>query len=251
MVPKGSVLAVFSLTNTGASPLPGKGWALYFTCQEGVETGVLQGHLTLERVTGALYRLRPTQGFRELSSGETLRIPLVHPDKLVNLALAPDGPYFVFDDNPEVGLPIADYEMAPFPANNATTPEQIYARNSAIAPVAENLLPPVLPTPREFERRTGSLRWTSMPQVVGQPALRAEIASAVAILKPYFPAAQGSAPAPAAASTVRLSIATIAGLPGPEAYELSIDPHSGVDLKACLGGGRGARLGLFASTIAG
>ena len=187
-VPKGRVLGEFSITNTSASPLPGKRWALYFTCTEGVDTRVLQGHLTLERVTGALYRLRPTQGLEELSPGESWRILVMHPNTLVNTAQAPDGPYFVYDDHPEAGLAITDYEMAPFPASKATTPEQIYARNSTIVPVAENLLPPVMPTPREFARRTGTLHWSAMPQVVGQPALRGEIDSAVAILKPYFPA---------------------------------------------------------------
>ncbi len=157
---------------------------------------------------------------------------VVHPDTLVNLAQAPEGPYFVFAKDPAVGLPIADYEVAPYPANKATTPEQIYARNSTVVPVAEDQLPPVLPTPREFQRRSGTLSLTSIPRVVGPPALRNEIASAIAILSRYFPTAQDSAAAPTIVPIVHLSIAPIAGPPSPEAYELSIDPQSGIELKA-------------------
>ena len=228
-----SVPAEFTLTNTGTRALPGKGWTLYFNCMEGVAIGARPGHVALERVVGPLFRLRPTAGFEELRPGQTLRVPLVHPDSLVNPALAPEGPYLVFDDAPEVGLSIVDYQVAPFPADHATTPEQIYERNLGIVPLAASRLPPVFPTPHEYERHAGTLRWTVRPRVVAPPALRAEADAAEAMLQPYF----SSGPAAAGASTLRLAVAATHGLLGPEAYELNIDPEAGVILSAASAAG--------------
>ena len=225
-VPQGSVPAEFTLTNTGTRALLGNSWAVYFNCIENVAIGTPAGHLAVERVAGPLYRLRPTDDFGELRPGQSLHVPLVHPESLVAASLAPEGPYLVFNDAAEVGLPIIDYQRAPFPAAYATTPEQIYARNSGVAPVAENLLPPVFPTPLKYERRSGALQWTALPRVVAPPALRSEITVAEAMLRPYFSGMRASAGAP----TLRMSLAHINGRLGPEAYELNIDPKTGVTL---------------------
>ena len=225
-VPKDSVPAEFTLTNTGTQPLAGKRWAIYFNCMMDVGLGAAFSQLVLERVTGYLYRLRPGDGYADLRPGQSLHIPLVHPDTLVNAALAPEGPYLVFDNAPEEGLAILDFQRAPFPADHATSPEQIYARNAGVVPLAESQLPPVFPTPREYERRAGTVQWTVRPQVVGAPELRAEVAAADAMLQPYFSGGSATAGAP----TVRLSVAVIAGLKEPEGYELTIDPKAGVTL---------------------
>ena len=177
-LPKDSVPAEFTLTNTGTQALAGKHWAIYFNCMEDVEIGAGFKQLVLDRVTGPLYRLRPGDDFADLRPGQSLHIPLVHPDALVNAALAPEGPYLVFDSAPEQGLPILDYRRAPFPADYGTSPEQIYERNASVAPLAENRLPPVFPTPRHYERRAGTAQWTARPQVLGAPELRAEVAAA-------------------------------------------------------------------------
>ncbi len=225
-VAKGSIAAAFTLTNTGTQALAGQGWAIYFNCMMDIATGAKFTQLRLERVTGPLYRLRPTQSFVPLRPGQSLRIPLVHPDTLVNASLAPEGPYLVFDAKPEKALAIVKYETAPFPAGYGTTPEQIYARNAHLVPVANDDLPPVFPTPLQYERHTGRLTWSTRPRIIAAPELHAGFIAADALIQPYFSRVAAGADAP----PVRLSVGSIAGRTEPEAYELTIDPKEGVTL---------------------
>jgi hexosaminidase len=222
----GRVPAEFILTNTGPRALPGKHWAIYFNCMVDVLIGADFHQVVLERVTGPLYRLRPGAGFADLRPGQSVHIPIAHPEAPTNAALAPEGPYLVFDNAPEQGLPITDYQRGPFPAKYETSPEQIYARNASVLPMDTRGLPPVFPTPLQYERHAGALRWTARPRVVGAPELAAEVSAADAMLRPYFSGATAAAGAP----SVRLSVAAIAGLKAPEGYELSIDPTAGVTL---------------------
>ena len=65
--------ARFVLTNRDARPLPEKGWSIYFNCLADVETGSTPGHVTIERVSGGLFRMRPAAGFKALASGASVR----------------------------------------------------------------------------------------------------------------------------------------------------------------------------------
>lgn len=235
--PGGRTRALFTLTNLDAKPLPAQGWALYFNCMSWIKPGPLEGHLGLEHVGGTLFRLRPAAGFTELGSGQTLRIPYFHPTVMVKTDKAPRGPYLVFDDAPEVGLAIADYRIAPLtrpeqigkrPVDRmpVLTAEEIFRRNELIVDMPEDALAQVFPTPRHFERRTGILSLTTLPAIVGAPALHREVAFAKALLKPYF-GTQGSS---AAVPALRLSITPIAGQTSSEAYELRVDSTTGIAL---------------------
>ena len=232
-VAQGDRPAEFLLTNTSQRVLPALGWSIYFNCMEDVDLGAGATHLRLERVVGPLYRLRPTEGFGALSPGQAVHIPLVHSDSLVNASLAPEGPYLVLNEAPAVGLPIADYQRLSFTVKGAITPEQLYARNSAIVPVSEQQLPPVFPAPLRYEREPGELHWTARPQVRAPPELRSEAAAADALLQPYFSAAAAATAAP----ELRLSLALTDQLRGPEAYRLSVDPRAGVTLTASSAAG--------------
>jgi hexosaminidase len=230
--------AVLTLTNHDSRPLPAQGWAIYFNTIAGVVPGpALEGQVRFERVGGSLYRLRPEAGFQELASGQAARIVFLHPEVMIKIDKAPQGPYLVFDRAPETGLAIADYRLlmpshpeqldtGPADAVPYTTPETIYQRNAAIAELAEDALPPVFPTPSQYQRRIGSLRWTALPAVLGAPALRNETAFAKALLRPYF----GAAPAAAGAPVLRLLVEPITGQDSPEAYALTVDPVAGITL---------------------
>ena len=132
-VAHGGSLAAMKLTNSGDGPLSGQHWAIYFTCLEGVETGPLTGGLAIDRVVGALFRLRPTADFIALEPGKTLRVTLVHPGAIINLSQAPENPYLVPDEARDAGLPILDYTIGAFPAApGARTAEYAYTRNAGI-----------------------------------------------------------------------------------------------------------------------
>lgn len=230
--------AVLTLTNRDNRPFPAQGWAIYFNTIAGVVPGpALEGQVRFERVGGSLYRLRPEAGFKALGSGQAARIVFLHPEVMIKIDKAPQGPYLVLDQAPETGLAIADYillmpsrpeqlDTGPTDAVPYATPETIFERNAVIADLAEEDLPPVFPTPVKYQRRTGDLRWTAPPAVLGAAALRNETAFAKALLRPYFGAGQAAAGAPA----LRLLVGPVAGQDSPEAYALTVDPVAGVTL---------------------
>ena len=235
--PGGRSLSALTLTNIASQPWPAQGWAIYFNCVAGVELKPVEGPFVLERVSGTWYRLRPSAQFSELPAGTASRLSFFHPEIMVKTAKAPTGPYVVFDAAPGVGHAIADYQIVPF-----TRPEQwdhgpkdpmpvvraedTYLRNAVIDNLSEDALAPVFPTPLHVERRAGSLHWLSLPAVTGAPALRREVALANALLKPYFAPGMANPGVPG----LQLAVATIAGQSSPEAYELKVDPLTGVTL---------------------
>ncbi|MEI8029942.1 MAG: family 20 glycosylhydrolase [Comamonadaceae bacterium] len=225
----------FTLTNIADKALPAQGWAIYFNCVAGVELKEVEGPFLIERVSGTWYRFRPSAGFSALATGQATRLSFFHPEIMVKTAKGPTGPYIVFDEAPGVGHAISDYRLAPFTRaeqwdHGASDPmpivtaQELFKRNASIVDMSEDALPPVFPTPQKFERRVGALQWTSLPAVVGTAMLKREVALATALLKPYFAAAQTNTAAP----KVNLLIAPIAGQSSDQAYELNIDPATGI-----------------------
>lgn len=219
--------AVLTLRPTGQTALPAQGWTLYFNCLADVETGPLEGGFTLERVVGTLFRVRPGPGSAGVAAGGTLQIHIVHPEVLVNESKAPAGPYLVFEDQPEVARALAGYDLTTPPASaGVVTPQEIYRRNAAIVALPAQSRPPVLPTPREFERHQGTLHWSARPLIVAPAALHAEAAMARSLLARLLPASATDTNIPA----LRLAIARLAQQISAEAYELKIDPRAGVQI---------------------
>ncbi len=222
--------AILTITSSGTEPLAGQGWALYFTCLSGMQTGALADHVLVDQVVGSLYRLRPAAGFVELAPGQSRELHITHPDQDVNQAKAPQGPYLVFDSNPGVARPV-DYSIdMRTEIRGAVNAEQIYERNARIVAVDPAALPPVFPSPRQYARGSGVLHWNAMPGFEAAADLQGERASVTALLRPYLADAR---PGDAAIEPpVRLQIAALAGQDSPEAYELRVDAHEGLRLTA-------------------
>ncbi len=243
VVPAGGLRAQFTLTNTGAEPLPAHSWSVYFDCEEGVLAGVAAGGFVFEQIAGTFYRMHPAEGFTGLGSGQSAVIPLTLLGPPQNLAEAPRGPYLAFDAAPGSAQSITDYQVVAIPArSDERTPEQTYDRNALQVEVSAGELPPVLPSPQHYERRAGELRWTSMPEILAPAALHAEGSRARSLLAPYFsaPALLRAAAAKRAgvrAPPLRLRVGPIAAASSPEAYELQVDPVDGVSLRGASAAG--------------
>ncbi|MGO4380952.1 family 20 glycosylhydrolase [Pseudoduganella sp. RAF53_2] len=203
----GRALARLTISSDKLS-LPTSGWALYFNVMDGLAPQSLGNGLALEQVSGQLFRLRPVAGFAGLAPGASVAADFLYPGPLTNTVKAPAGPYLAFDNQPESGAAITSYEIAPLlrpeqlnagpHAPAIVTPEDWYARNSAIADIAPDALPPVFPSPQHAERGAGMLHLAAMPMIDAPPALRNEAVMATAVLAPYFGAmAPGTAHAPA------------------------------------------------------
>src|SRR3989454_9973698 len=214
--------AAFTLTNRGPKPLPPSGWAIYYNALHSAQPGSVAGGFTSEDLTGDLHRLVPAAGgFAGLAPGASIRISyLTHP--LLNRSFVPKGPYIVFDDAKDVGVPLSDYVAAPF-ERRVATPESQFALDSVVRVIPPTELPPVFPTPVEVTPGAGALRLAAMPPLEAPEALRNEAAFAAEYLRPYFGAtAKGSGP------SLRLEVGPVEGQTSSEAYSLVVDPVQGV-----------------------
>ena len=143
----------------------------------------------------------------------------------------PQGPYIVFDEAKDVGVPLNDYVALPFerPPQGAghdprvVTPENQFTLDSATRAIPANELPPVFPTPVEVTAGAGTLRLTALPPVEAAEAPKAEAAFAAEYLRPYFGTTRKAGVPP-----LRLEVGPVAGQTSPEAYTLVVDSVQGV-----------------------
>lgn len=229
----GTARAAFTLTNRDTRPLPPRGWALYFNALHEPQQGSVGAGFTVERVTGDLQRLVPGGEFAGLGAGQSVEIEYLA-SLMTNLSFAPVGPYVVFDDAPQVGYAVTDYEAEPFARGpqgegrdpRVVTPAQQYALDSMIRDIPLAEVPPILPTPLRLEPRAGELRLAAMPAIEAPAELRAEAALAADYLRPYF----GQGPAQPAAAKLHLETGRVEGQSSPEAYALVVDPQQGIHI---------------------
>ena len=219
----GDTNAVFTLTNRDTKPLPSSGWAIYFSALHSADSGSVAAGFAIQDVMADLHRIVPGAGFAGLAPGATIKIPYVT-RPLRNRSFVPAGPYIVFDTAKDVGIPLRDYLAAPFErSHDVVTPEDQYALDSGVHEVPASELPPVFPTPLAVTQERGELRLTTLPQVTAGPELANEATFAAEYLRPYFRVGgKGSAP------PLRLEVGPVEGQASPEAYELVIDPATGV-----------------------
>ncbi|MUI15900.1 family 20 glycosylhydrolase [Massilia dura] len=230
--PHGRTQARFILVNGDSRPLPPRGWSLYFNSMDGMPSGALPGGLLLEEVAGGYFRLRPGPGFAGLAPGGTLDIGYQYPHLLVKLAHAPAGPYLVYDAAPDAAMAIADFQLLPVTrleqldrggsgAHALATPADTYRRNLRADVLPADAVPPVLPTPLQFEAGAGRLVLSGRPTIVAAPSLGTE----AALARSLFPASL-----PAGGPALRLGVGTVPGQASPEAYRLTIRAASGIDI---------------------
>lgn len=221
--PGGRTQARLILTNKDSKPLPPQGWSLYLNFMERVETGALPGKVILEQVAGGLFRLRPAPDFPGLQPGQTLDIVYYHPDPVIKLSRAPAGPYLVYDATPDAGtaidfalLPVTRPEQLDRGASGIpplTTPQDTYRRNARADLLPAVAVPPVLPTPLQLQKGSGTLRLTARPRIDAPAALNNE----AALARSLFPANL-----PAGGPALSLEVGKVKDQSSPEAYSLSI-----------------------------
>jgi hexosaminidase len=211
--------AQFTLSNRSTKPLPKTGWVIYFSAFHSAQRDS-GAALLFQDVMADLHRLVPGPTFAGLAPGASLKVPYLT-DVLLNRSFAPAGPYIVFDSAKTVGVPI-DFVAMPFEhATGVVTPAMQFTRDSLVRDIPVNQLPPVLPTPVQVTRASGGVRLDTMPVISASAELTNEAAFAADYLRPYVKAGKGS-------SALRLEIGAVPGQSSPEAYDLTIDPPTGI-----------------------
>ena len=106
----------FTLTNMGKKSLPAAGWTIYYNANRDIVNKQLMGPLESFRWHGDLFYLKPVEGFNELKPGESITVDGVGSAWAFNIADAPSGYYWVWDDQPAVAYAISKIRAYP-PSN--------------------------------------------------------------------------------------------------------------------------------------
>src|SRR5260370_22410059 len=198
--------------------------------RHGAKRGTVGGGFRIDDLPGDLHGLVPAGGFAGLDPGASVRIPYVT-RLLLNRRFVPQGPYIVFDDAKDLGVPLTDYVAVPFerpPQGEGRDPRLVSPANqftldSAIRDIPASELPPVFPTPAEVSPGAGALHLKALPTVEAPEALRTEGAFAAEYLRPYFGSARTGGVPP-----LRLEVGAVEGQASAEAYALVVDSVQGV-----------------------
>lgn len=218
-----------TLRNTGTAPLSLRGWSLYVSAITPLEQGHPEDGVEVTQVAGPLFRLRPLTAQAMLAPGASVTLTVRHADRSLLPDKGPVGPYLVYDATPDRGVAITDYAPAPGSAVGGAVadPGALYARNARIRPVPPEALPPVFPTPLNFERLPGTLSVRRVA-VEADATLAAEAAFARTLI------ADGHGDG---ATALRLRIGRIEGQASPEAYRLRIEPGVGITVTGASSAG--------------
>ncbi|HNX95228.1 MAG TPA: family 20 glycosylhydrolase [Holophaga sp.] len=215
--------AKFSLTNRDVRPLPDHGWAIYCNGMRQPEPGSIEGQVAFEALDGELARIKPLPGFKPLAPGATLEIRYRTGHR--NVSEIPAGPYIVFDAEPHKGIPLDYATSSAMPLIGLAAPEMRYAQNALTRELQETDLPLVFPTPVRVQKTEGRLRFGPL-EIIADPSLAAEAASAKALLHPWTNADPG-----APKTLVRLHVGAVEGQNASEAYCLTVDPGTGIRIQ--------------------
>ncbi len=151
-------LNAITITNTGKNTLPASGWKIYFNSPHDFSPVTPTGNARVDHINGDLFSFTPLASFGELKPGASVRIEFVDNNNVVNFTDAPEGPYLVWDVQPDKGYATGGLTITPFKPvyKGLITPEVIYNQNKTITDVPEEKLPKVFPTPVELQTD----RWT-------------------------------------------------------------------------------------------
>jgi hexosaminidase len=193
----------------------------------------LSGEFSIEALQGDLCRVVPGTVFRGLEPGASMRFEYLSTGLIANIGDAPAGPYIVYDSEPLKGF-VIDYVAVPFTRAPLTgsdarvvSPEAQYALNEQAHDLPLGALPPVFPTPLRLEKREGSLRLSALPKL----SVPTGLASEAALVLDYMRSKRKVQSSPTTNSSVlELTIGRIAGQESPEAYEILVDPATGIHI---------------------
>jgi hexosaminidase len=178
-------LSAFTFTNTSETDLPRSGWTLYFNFVRGVKPGSVTGGVNIERINGDLFRLTPSENFQGLKAGASQRIEFVSSDWVVNFTDAPSGLYVVWNNTPDVGVPVTQYNILPSTAPKQylrfagdkvglITPQILYEQNKKAKDLPEGSLVKVFPSPVEYKESGGSYTLTGNLEIAADPMFQQE-----------------------------------------------------------------------------
>lgn len=209
---KSGFQSAFTFINTGKTALPVKGWSLYFNIARAIRPESVGGGMVMENINGDLFKLSPATDFAGLKPGQSLRVPFVGSDWVINYTDAPQGLFWVLDTQPDKGHTVKDYRIIPAtrlkqiqraPADKYgfTTPADLYQQNNRIQDLPAETLTKIFPAPSYYKEAGGRLALHNITQIITDAAfsreasyLSAELQQVLGKKIPVSSVASGNAP---------------------------------------------------------
>ena len=168
--PDASLRSVVVFTNSGKTPLPATGWAIFFNNFKKLENEE-NPDFNVTELDGGLYRITPTATFEPLAAGATARIKITAQD-FRNLSDLPLGFYIVWDKNPAQGEPISntDPEFLGAIQNEPEIAASIFQQNAQLKTVPARDLIKIFPTPNRYRETHGTFPLNAGIRIVADPS---------------------------------------------------------------------------------
>jgi hexosaminidase len=173
---KPMALTALIITNKGKEAMPAGGWKIYFNSSRNFLANATSGNAKIEQVNGDLYSITPNASFRTIAPGESGRIEYVCESPVVNFTDAIEGPYFVWDAEPNKGYNPGDFTVKPYAPtySGLITPEIIYNQNKIIRDIPASKLQKIIPTPVNYTETGGNFKLNSSVSVIYEPTFNKE-----------------------------------------------------------------------------
>ncbi|WP_206022306.1 family 20 glycosylhydrolase [Pseudoflavitalea sp. G-6-1-2] len=182
---KSGFQSAFTFTNTGKSDLPATGWSLYFNMARAIRPESVGGDMVIENINGDLFKLRPGAAFKGLKPGQSVKVPFVGSDWVINFTDAPAGLFWVLDQDASKGFTVADYRIIPATQlkqiqRNAddkygfTTPADIYKQNSRIQDLPVESLTKIFPLPNSYKETGGTFALSNIKAIYADASFAKE-----------------------------------------------------------------------------
>jgi len=150
-------LSTLTLQLSKQQTLATNGWALYFNIGSiGIAEGDTSG-LKSRHINGDTYLIEPDSTFEGLQAGDSLKVKLAS-RRFRNLTDFPNGFYLVLDSDTSksISIPIAIDTPSFVQQHEEQLNAQIYDQNSRLISLDSSELTPILPTPKYYQRNTGT-----------------------------------------------------------------------------------------------
>lgn len=212
---------LFTLTNNGTTPLPAKGWKIYFNSLSVRNLDAANAAITVERINGDIFNLYAGKTFKTLNKGDSASTQIII-SKLNNQTDFPKGFYIVFDSAPAKGIPLAiqTSSTVDYVPVNKQIAEKAYQQNKLLTNIPSADLPPVFPTPLSYKKTAGSFGLSRSVKIVKNAAFSAEAEYLAGELHKIL----GFSPAMSLTENTNMIVLHKKAILAPGAYELLITP---------------------------
>jgi hexosaminidase len=168
---KQEALTALTIANKGKQTLPAGGWKIYFNSSRNFIADAVSGNAKVLQVNGDLYSITPNDKFKEVKPGESIRIEYICEATVVNFTDAIEGPYLVWDSEPEKGYSPGDFAIKPYipTYQGLITPEILYNQNKIIQDIPASQLQKIIPTPLNYTENAGNFIITNAVSIVSDP----------------------------------------------------------------------------------